>query len=316
MTTIENKNIDVVYTWVNNKDPHWIEMYKKTLSNVDSRNFFHKSVNDEGRYTFRNELYYSILSVIKYAPWVNRIYVVTNCTIPKEILSIDSRVTYIGHEVIFPELKSLPTFNSHAIECHIHRIPNLTEHFIYFNDDVFLCSPSKKSDFFPKDQYINIFPSKNMIPYHLATNIKPVDSAAVNAGNLLRRDFNYEPKHKLHHAPFPILKSVMKEIQQRYSCEVRETSNNKFRNINDIPFATTLHAYYCAAKNIGNFVDVKSRYIDISHPLFFLLTNRFSPLRKGKYQFFCLNEITGIKYLSHIRNRYIRHVLESIFHEN
>lgn len=313
MVNIENNKIDVVYTWVNNQDPDWIEMYTDTLSNLENNIFFHKSVNDEGRYRFRNELYYSIISVVKYAPWVNRIYVVTNCAIPQEILSIDPRIIHIPHEVIFTESKNLPTFNSHAIECNIHRIPDLAEHFIYFNDDVFLCKPSKKSDFFPKNQHINIFPSKHIIPYNSTRNVKPVDSASVNAGNILFRDFNYKPTHKLHHAPFPILKSVMEELQQRYSYESRETSNNKFRNINDIPFATTLHAYYCAAKNIGHFVDAKSRYIDISHPLFFLLTNRFSSLRKGKYQFFCLNEVTGAKYLSSLRDRYIRHVLECIF---
>ena len=32
----------------------------------------------------------------------------------------------------------LPTFSSPAIEANLHRIPGLSEHFLYFNDDVFL----------------------------------------------------------------------------------------------------------------------------------------------------------------------------------
>jgi hypothetical protein len=32
----------------------------------------------------------------------------------------------------------LPTFSSPAIEANLHRIAGLSEHFLYFNDDVFL----------------------------------------------------------------------------------------------------------------------------------------------------------------------------------
>lgn len=41
----------------------------------------------------------------------------------------------------------LPTFNSHVIEANLHKIPNLSEHFIYFNDDVFVAKPLQKAIF-------------------------------------------------------------------------------------------------------------------------------------------------------------------------
>ena len=42
--------------------------------------------------------------------------------------------------VYIPE-EILPTFNSHAIELHMHKIKGLSEHFVYFNDDMILNAP-------------------------------------------------------------------------------------------------------------------------------------------------------------------------------
>jgi len=53
----------------------------------------------------------------------------------------------VRHEDYIPE-EYLPTFNSHPIELNFHRIPNLAEHFVYFNDDTFLTAPVEPEDFF------------------------------------------------------------------------------------------------------------------------------------------------------------------------
>ena len=42
----------------------------------------------------------------------------------------------------------LPTYNSHTIELNLHRIPGLSENFVYFNDDVFLIRPVTPQHFF------------------------------------------------------------------------------------------------------------------------------------------------------------------------
>jgi hypothetical protein len=47
----------------------------------------------------------------------------------------------IHHDEIFPDTQHLPTFNSYAIECHLHRIPHLSERFLAFNDDTFATRP-------------------------------------------------------------------------------------------------------------------------------------------------------------------------------
>ena len=42
----------------------------------------------------------------------------------------------------------LPTFNINSIELNLHRIKGLSEHFVFFNDDMFLIDSVRPEDFF------------------------------------------------------------------------------------------------------------------------------------------------------------------------
>lgn len=302
--------VDIVYTWVNHLDESWQRLHRQATKEINLPPESHKSVNNTARFQNRNEIYYSIKSVKKYAPWFNHIYIVTNCDPPEWAIE-DPQISIISHKDIFPSSKDLPTFNSHAIETCLHRIPNLSEHFIYFNDDVFLAQPVDADYFFHSSDQAYIFPSNNDIPYG-KNNLRPVDSGALNACHLLQKDFNFRPVKKLHHAPFPLLKSKLEEIEKLYPHEISETRRNKFRAPNDVPLATTLHAYYCLATNHGKTKTIKARYIDIGDPLFVFLTHPLSPLMKKKYTVYCLNEVTNLKYFSGIRDRYITRILSHL----
>ncbi len=49
---------------------------------------------------------------------------------------------------IFQNQTHLPTFSSPAIETHIHRIPGLSQKFIYLNDDVMFGKDVWPDDFY------------------------------------------------------------------------------------------------------------------------------------------------------------------------
>ena len=136
--------IDVVYTWVNGDDEDWIN--KKSFFQTGEIN---KRVYQNERYKSRGELCYSIRSLELYAPWINKIYVVTDSQIPDwiDIDKASSRVTFVDHKDIM-EADYLPCFNSSAIETFLHRIEGLSEHFLYFNDDFMRNRQVFASDFF------------------------------------------------------------------------------------------------------------------------------------------------------------------------
>ncbi|XP_018057515.1 PREDICTED: N-acetylglucosamine-1-phosphotransferase subunits alpha/beta isoform X3 [Atta colombica] len=132
--------IDVVYTWVNGSDPMFLESFQKHVSIVDL-----SAVTS--RFSDKDELRYSLRSLEMYAPWVRHVYIVTNGQIPSWLDMDNPRITLVTHEDIFLNKSDLPTFSSPAIESHIHRIPGVSDKFLYFNDDVMLGAEIWPEDF-------------------------------------------------------------------------------------------------------------------------------------------------------------------------
>mmetsp|Transcript_26095 Transcript_26095/g.65591 ORF Transcript_26095/g.65591 Transcript_26095/m.65591 type:complete len:1122 (+) Transcript_26095:89-3454(+) len=95
-----------------------------------------EDVTSMSRFHDNEELRYSMRSLFKYAPWVRKVYLVTNGQVPYWLDLSYERVSVVTHEEIFTNLSHLPTFSSPAIEVHLHRIPGLADRFIYLNDDV------------------------------------------------------------------------------------------------------------------------------------------------------------------------------------
>ena len=126
--------IDVVYTWVDSSDPVWRRSHAEHSDTSQSEL---STANNAERFLDREELKYSLRSLWLHAPFVRHVYLVTADQRPEWLNVSDERITVVSHADIFPEADMLPTFNSHAIEACLHRIPGLSEHFVYMNDDVF-----------------------------------------------------------------------------------------------------------------------------------------------------------------------------------
>jgi UDP-N-acetylglucosamine-lysosomal-enzyme len=145
--TTNLNEVDIVYTWVDGNDPYHIKLldeYKSKLVKPDNKT---ASAN---RFQDHDELKYSLRSVEQYAPWARNIIIVTNGQRPKWLNLSHPKIKLITHEQIFPSKSSLPTFNSYAIEANLHRIPGLTQRFLYFNDDFVLGHPIQLEHFFKK----------------------------------------------------------------------------------------------------------------------------------------------------------------------
>ncbi|XP_078075653.1 N-acetylglucosamine-1-phosphotransferase subunits alpha/beta isoform X2 [Mustelus asterias] len=100
------------------------------------------------RFEDNEELRYSLRSVERYAPWIRHVFIVTNGQIPSWLNLDNPRVTIVTHQEIFRNVSHLPTFSSPAIETHLHRIPGLSQKFIYLNDDVMFGKEVWPDDFY------------------------------------------------------------------------------------------------------------------------------------------------------------------------
>lgn len=147
--------IDAVYTWVNGSDPVWLKEMLFYKSQLDSkRSDLSDSVDSFSQSRFRDndELRYSLRSIEKFAPWIRKIFIVTNGQVPSWLDLSNPKVQIITHDQIFKDKSQLPTFSSSAIELNLHRIPGISDYFIYFNDDVFFGQPVYPYDFYTLDQ--------------------------------------------------------------------------------------------------------------------------------------------------------------------
>ncbi|XP_072171737.1 N-acetylglucosamine-1-phosphotransferase subunits alpha/beta-like [Diadema setosum] len=100
------------------------------------------------RFEDNEELRYSLRSLERHAPWIRRVYIVTNGQIPSWLNLDNPRLVLVSHDEIFQNKTHLPTFSSPAIESHIHRIPGLSRKFVYLNDDTMF-----GKDIWPDDFY-------------------------------------------------------------------------------------------------------------------------------------------------------------------
>lgn len=93
----------------------------------------------------------------KYAPWVRNIYIVTNGQIPSWLNLSHPKIHIVTHTAIFSNQTHLPTFASPSIESNIHRIPGLSDHFLYLNDDTMFGQPVYPEDFYTESKGQNVF---------------------------------------------------------------------------------------------------------------------------------------------------------------
>ena len=135
--------IDFVVTWLDSSDPNW----QKSLAEYSPN-----TKGDKGKARFRDMrlFHYWFRAVEMYAPWVHKVFLITNGKYPDWINKDNPKLVLVKHEDYMPK-ECLPTFNSCAIELHMHKIKGLSEHFVYFNDDVFLNRPIKPDYYFKSD---------------------------------------------------------------------------------------------------------------------------------------------------------------------
>jgi|GEM_PF-1886475 len=234
-------DVDVVYTWVNSEDPAWQAMLAEHTESPaapaesdSSGDAANEDQVDADRFLNRDELKYSLRSLLEFAPWVRFVYVVSNCKPPDWFDDKNDRVRWVYHdEIIEPE--NLPTFSSHAIEASVHRVPDLSEHFLYFNDDLFLLKPVNKSDFFLPNGVPKIRPEPyGMVHGELNEDDPDYINAARNVQRLLQAEFG-KTATKLHtHSPQSMRLSVVQACEATFVDEYKRTRGNRFRCITDI----------------------------------------------------------------------------------
>ncbi len=252
--------IDLVYTWVDGNDPEWRarrdaakgEMASSAPPALEGPDH----AAGDHRFRSRDELRFSLRSIHQFAPWVRRIFVVTDRQRPRWLEEEHPRISIVDHRDIWSDPSALPVFNSHAIETQIHRIDGLAEHFLYANDDFLLSSPVEPSDFFLANGLSKFYLSGVTVDY--AGDPEPHIQAARNNRELLASDYGVDITHSLLHIPIGMRRSLLEELQERYSRDFDRTSRAAFRSPTDVSVTSSLYPHFAFVT--GRAVPARARY--------------------------------------------------------
>ncbi len=225
--------IDLVYLWVDGNEPQWLKKRNSFLDNTVQQE------NIIGRYESNDELKYSLRSVEKYLPWIRKIFIVTDGQVPSFIDIKHPKIKIIDHSQIIPK-QYLPTFNSVVIEYFIHKIPDLSEYFLYANDDMFV-NQNLAPDFFFKDGLpvvrMMFTPLQRMefsIKKALNININSYRLSIENAYKLIEKQYGCRFTATSHHNIDAYLKSDFQHTVTTFKTVLNKIFSNRFRNETDI----------------------------------------------------------------------------------
>jgi len=267
---MRNEKIDFVITWGSNDDPDWKKQYEyysaKAGRTVDSSIY---------RYRDWDMLHFLFRGIEKFAPWVNKVYFVTNANPPKWMNTKHPKLIVLNDKDIVPS-QYMPTFSCFPIEFNFHRIEGLSDKFVYFCDDMFIIDNVFPTHFFrnglPCDMAImsavchskaNVYDNccfmakalvnqyfekrkvvkKNILKWY------PPSTPWVIKANLRYLRLPQFPGFSLNHLPQIYLKKTYDEIWKCCGGELARTCESKFRSYGDV--SPTLIRYWQLAS--GNF---------------------------------------------------------------
>ena len=236
------EGIDLVVPYVDSSDPNWQKLFNEynpikdqEIEGINARNRF-RGQGDFFKYWFR--------CVQINLPWIRKIHLVvqSDSQVPKWINRNEVHIVY--HSDIIPE-EYLPTFNSTCIEMFLWKIEDLSEKFLYANDDFYVLKHFDPSAFFLKDKV------------RLNTNAMRIGGGMYNNhcinGYCLVYGQNKDKYVKTHptvpsffHKIRPYLRSKMEECFKKYENEIMD-SLSQFREKKN--FNIYLFGYYLIRNN-------------------------------------------------------------------
>ena len=235
------EKIDAVLTWVNGNDPALRAERSKYLTSNGEDKFEDIAGND--RFIQSNEIRFAVASILRFAPYIGRIFIVTNRQNPEldgfvaanfpdskvPVIIVDQNELFGGYE------QYLPVFNSIAVETMIWRIPGLSEKFIYMNDDFFFAGPSVMEDLFRDDKVVCYSGTFSTLQMKILRAIRlrrnghkrfTYKDSLLNGAQIAgAKRFFYLP-----HEPHPIFRSVLESFFTSHPECVERNIRHRFRD--------------------------------------------------------------------------------------
>ena len=299
----EEENIKEANHKIVEKEP--IDLFMKYID-LSDKNLKREGIKQIFKDYDAEELRYSLRSILKYIPWIRKIFIV----MPNEKVKFLKPIEEIKDKFVYVNDKDFLGYDSaniFAFSFNLHKMEKfgISKNFIYMEDDYFIGRPLKKTDFFYYDEkerkvlpYVitNFFSELNVkkrleyfdMLYHKKDNIKVHGNKGWRFSVLSTDKFlieKYDNKTNIINAEFTHnavpeniddLKEIFKEIQD-------------YKYINETLFSPTRHIMTLNQPHFVNMyqLNIKKRKVNIIPSLYINMEN--SRMFMLKYPLFVLN---------------------------
>jgi len=304
-------DIDFIIPWVNGQEKRHLAKrlhYQREILDLAECDV-EQSVSDNRFFQF-DELKYTLRSIKEYAPWYRNIFLITDNQLPSFLvpsqLHLD-RITIIDHSELFKRNEHfLPTFNTRSIATNIHKLPQLSEYFVYGNDDFMLSAPVEPSFFFKHDLPVVMGEWRTISEEE---NVTLYQQGMINSATL--EGYGRSKFIMLSHGFQAMRKSLNVEAECIFKDAFTKNLTHRFRHRNQFLVESLMNHFCHKRYNVPlssvepmvhfSFELCRSASKEKIHFL-------FSLLESGARSMFCLNEYQSLVE----RMPEIRHLLEAL----
>lgn len=248
---VERKSqIDIILPFYNDSDKYWKTILYDYMNKEHSND---RQVIGEERYRDWENLKYWFRAIEKNCKWVNKVFLVVanKSQIPSWLDTSYDKLKVVLHEDYIPS-ELLPTFNIMTIEDYFCKIKDLSNNYVYCNDDYFFLNETTADMFF-----------RNNIPVYKDTEseLKKLDTSGVdgtfyqclNNGMDLQLQISKDKAkwYALDHLPVSHKKDFENEIIDKYY-DTFINANNKSRFRHKSNFSN--HLFLCLYKDLRPYI--------------------------------------------------------------
>ena len=249
-------DIDLVITYVDCSDSEWLNIHREYCNKLNHP-FSILSV----RYREWNTLRYIFRGTELYMPWIRKIHLIVEreSQVPKWVNQQEVNIVY-HHQIISEE--HLPTYNSTCIEQFMWKIPGLSEHFLYANDDMIPMNPLSPDDFF--DKFGNPKIEINNRPFDFSSSMYA--NHLHNGESLIRKILNLPIRKdeitRTGHNIAPMLVSTWKMLFDKVPNEIYQSLSvfRDYKNINQelAAYWHLLTGNYTLSERVTTYTDLEN----------------------------------------------------------
>lgn len=287
-------DVDFVYLWVDGNDPAHLRKRSQFLKEISATEILEQNAQMGYRWENHDEIIHSLRSVARFCPWVRKIWIITDSQrFDTSVLptAITEKISFVDHADIFQGIPdALPTFNSRSIETLVWRIDELAEHFVYFNDDMFVLRPTEIRHFFRGSLPImrgsirRVFRDQSVSLHQQGM----INSRSMLSGRPEKTFF------RTAHVPYPLVKSRLQKLYRDHEEAFKENATHRFRRREQFKVVSLLYEYLIATRQYAPLCYKDYTHISGEGCREFTRRKLLRMLGNRKSRFLCINDVGSL----------------------